>query len=69
MTKQAIWILALQSFLTFAQVVNAGIASVTHDLLVTLLVGAFVAGLQVFVQHIGNQSVPIPIPAQDPPKA
>jgi hypothetical protein len=51
-------ILALQSLLLFLQVVNAGIASVTHDTLVALLIGAGVMGLSHFVNHLGNHAVP-----------
>ena len=51
-------ILALQSLLITMQIVNAGIASVTHNLLVALVLGAIVGGLQNFVQHIGNQTDP-----------
>lgn len=51
-------LLILQSVLTAAQVFNAGIASVTRNPTITLAVGALVAGLQVAVQHLGNQTIP-----------
>lgn len=50
-------IMFLQSMLAALQVVNAGIASVTHSALVALLLGAVVMGIQVFVQAMGNKTV------------
>jgi amino acid transporter len=56
-------IIALQSLLLFLQVLNAGIASVTHDTLIVLLIGAAVMGLSHFVNHLGNHSVPAEVSA------
>lgn len=51
-------ILLIQTVLVFGQIANAGLASVTHDPLVTLLIGAAVGAGQFFVQHVGNQTTP-----------
>jgi len=50
-------ILALQSFLIFLQIVNAGIASVVKEPLVSLVLSAGVGSFQYFVNHVGNQSI------------
>ena len=49
---------AFQAILSGLQVVNAGIAGVTHNLAVTLLLGAVVMGFQNYVQKMGNESIP-----------
>ena len=53
-------ILFLQSMLISAQVLNAGIATITHNAAAALIAGAVVGGFQYFVQHVGNQTVPAP---------
>lgn len=53
-------ILLLQSILTTGQILNAGIATITHNAVITLCVGAVVGGLQFYVQHLGNQTIPNP---------
>lgn len=50
-------VLALQSFLIFLQIVNAGIASTIHDQLVSLVLSAAVGSFQYFVNHVGNQTI------------
>ena len=55
-------LLLLQSMLVTLQVINAGLATIVQDQAITLVVGAVVGGLQYFVQHVGNQSVPPPTP-------
>jgi hypothetical protein len=51
-------LLAIQSALITLQIVNAGIATVTHNALIALIIGAVVGGIQNYVQHAGNQSEP-----------
>lgn len=51
-------ILLLQSLLITAQTINAGLAAVTHNAVLALVVCAAVGGFQFFVQHIGNQTQP-----------
>ncbi len=54
---------ALQAILATLQVVNTGLASVTHNPAASLIFGAVVMGFQVFVQKMGNETTP----AVDPP--
>lgn len=53
-------ILALQSFLIFLQIVNAGIASVPgwSSPQVQLILAAAVGAFQFFVTHMANQTTP-----------
>jgi len=51
-------LLALQSLGIVLQMLNGGIASVTHNGTVALFLGAAVGGFQYFLQHVGNQSEP-----------
>lgn len=54
-SQNTIWL--MQSIGYFLQVVNAGLSGVTHDPTVTLLVSAGIGAYQMYVQHLGNQSV------------
>ena len=54
----------LQSLLVTGHIMNAGIAGVTHNPLATLLLGAALGGLQMYVQLQGNASMP---PLDTPP--
>lgn len=56
-------LLILQGVLVTLSIINAGIAAVLHNELVTLLVGAVCAGFSFVVQHLGNQTIP-PAPTQ-----
>jgi hypothetical protein len=56
------FLLFLQSMLISLQIVNAGLASVTHNAALTLAVGALVGGMQFFIQNVGNKTVPPPEP-------
>jgi hypothetical protein len=40
------------------QVLNAGIAAATHNVLVALIVAAVFVGVSSFAQHLGNQTIP-----------
>jgi hypothetical protein len=56
MKQNTVWV--LQSIGIGLSVVNAGVATVTHNALIALLVGAVAAGFSAYAQHLGNQSVP-----------
>ena len=49
---------ALQAILASLQVINAGIAGVTHNPMVSLILGGVVMGFRVFVQKMGNEAIP-----------
>ena len=53
-------LLALQSVGITVHILNAGLATVTHNALIALLIGAFAGGFQYFLQNAGNQSTPPP---------
>ena len=50
-------IVALQTLLIFLQIINGQIAVVTHNPVITLVIGAVVGAVQYYVQHIGNASL------------
>lgn len=54
---------ALQAILGSLQVVNAGIASISHNPAVALILGAVVMGFSIYVQKMGNETTP----SVDPP--
>ena len=68
------WLLILQGLAAGIQVFNAGAATYIHNPLITLGIGSIAAMFSFVVQHIGNQTVPMPEPQsapsdlQDPPK-
>ncbi len=48
----------LQAVLIFFQLVNAGLAGLAHiNPIITIILSAFVGGMQAFMQRLGNQSV------------
>ena len=49
---------AFQAILSGLQVINAGIAGVTHNPTVSLILGGVVMGFQVYIQKMGNESIP-----------
>ena len=51
-------LLLLQSICITVQTLNAGIAAVTQNATLALIVGALAGGLQFYVQHAGNRSEP-----------
>lgn len=51
-------LLMLQSILVTGQIINGGIAAITHNAMVVLIGGAVIGGLQFYVQHVGNQTKP-----------
>jgi hypothetical protein len=51
-------LIVLQGVGIAAQVINAGVGTVTHDPGAVLVVGAVVAGYQFVIQHLGNQTDP-----------
>ncbi len=51
-------ILILQAAGVTVQTVNAGIATVLHDALLTLVVAGVAAGYQFYVHQLGNQMEP-----------
>lgn len=54
-----IQILFLQSLLTTLQMINAGMATIPHmPIAVPLIAAAVVGGFQVFVQNLGNLTLP-----------
>lgn len=57
MQKTTIYII-LQGLCIAVQMVNAQMASMTHDANIALIVSAFTAGLQFVVQHLGNVACP-----------
>jgi hypothetical protein len=61
------WLLGIQTFLIFAQLINAQLA-VLKDVppWLTLILSALVGAGQYFVQHLGNQQVPPPLPLPRP---
>lgn len=59
-TSNTALLISLQSLLAAGQVINAGIGVISHNEVMTLIVGGIVAGLSVAVQHIGNQTQPTP---------
>lgn len=56
--KRADWLILLQSLAAAMQVINAGIAAVTHVAWIALLIGGICAAFQTAVQHIGNNITP-----------
>lgn len=50
-------IIGLQAVLIFFQIVNTGIAIITKDPLVSLMVSAGVGALQYYVNHVGIHSI------------
>lgn len=51
-------IVLLQSIGVTVQTINAGIATVLHEPIVTLIVAGVAAGYQFFVAHLGNEMDP-----------
>lgn len=51
-------LLLLQAGLSFLQVVNGAIGTITHNATVVVLVGAFFVAFQSYVQNIGNKTMP-----------
>jgi hypothetical protein len=52
-------ILALQSLLVFLQITSAGFGSAQHiPFYVGILLAAGIGSLQVYLQHVGNQTQP-----------
>ena len=51
----------LQSLLVFLQIANAGIATVTKNPLVALLLTAFLGALQFYLNALGNASITEPV--------
>lgn len=56
--NRATWLIVLQGIGVTAQLINAGIGTVTHNSAVVLIVSATVAGYQFILQHLGNKMVP-----------
>ena len=56
--SKAMWLVVLQGIGITLQTVNAGIATVTHNAVVALIVCAVVGGYQFTIQHLGNQMLP-----------
>jgi hypothetical protein len=52
-----IQIAALQSLLAMLQVVNAGYATVSKNLMVALILGGITAAVQTFLQMVGNATM------------
>lgn len=55
---RASWLIVLQGIGVTAQLLNAGIGTVTHNSAVVLIVSATVAGFQFIIQNLGNKMVP-----------
>ena len=53
---------ALQAILSGLQVINAGIAGITHNPTVSLILGGVVMGFQVYIQKMGNEAPPMVSP-------
>jgi hypothetical protein len=51
-------LLLLQSVCITVQTINAGLAAITQNAAVALIVGALAGGLQFYVQHAGNKTDP-----------
>ena len=49
---------AFQAILVALQIINAGIAGVTHNPMVSLILGGVVGGFSIYVQKLGNESTP-----------
>lgn len=64
--NRASTLIVLQGIGITAQVINAGIGTVTHQPETVLIVGAVVAGYQFIIQHLGNQTDPNPKPQESP---
>jgi hypothetical protein len=58
--KRSDILIVLQGVGIAAQIINAGIGTVTHEPGVVLMVGGIVAGYQFIIQHLGNQTDPDP---------
>lgn len=58
-------LMLLQALFVTGSIVNAGLATVTHNPVATLLAGAVMGGFQVYLQLLGNAAVP-PIPPPAP---
>ncbi len=52
------WLLVLQGVGITVQMLNASLASLTHNASLALILGALFGGFQFVVQRIGNNSVP-----------
>lgn len=52
-----IQIAAMQAFLAMLQVINAGYATVSKNLMVALMLAGLAAGIQVFLQLVGNATM------------